>query len=560
MAAARKGSAGGAPAPTRHLEIETKLEIDPGAPLPPLTGRRALVAAGIAKARPPMVHELDAVYFDTDQHDLLRSKITLRRRTGGSDDGWHVKLPAAAGARTEVALPLDAGPHLDAATAAAERPAAQPAGPGSAAAADAPAPVTLPGSAVPSTLAQLVSGAARGRPLRPVARIANHRTVYRLIGADGTELVEVADDHVTAHPLAPNGSALPGSSWRELEAELLAGSRHQLAAAVQVLTAAGARPASSASKLARALGVPATTASAPRAKRRQLTAGEAAVAALGRARDAIITTDRALREQTPTALHDARAAARRARSVLRVFRRLFETEWAQQLANGLQAHAAVLSPARDLEVIAGRLDRQLIDEPAEYAAAAAACLRTELGARRAAAAADVDRQLSSPAYFDTLRSLDAFIAGPPVTARADRPATAELPTHLIAAWRRLKTLGDGLAADPETAPNAHAARKRAKELRYATEAAASALGEPAVVFAAAVEQVQEVLGELQDATVTADLLAELALAERTDGQAGFVFGRLHAFEQAAAHGAVEEFLDAWDRVADGELLAELARG
>ena len=130
---------------------------------------------------------------------------------------------------------------------------------------------------------------------------------------------------------------------------------------------------------------------------------------------------------------------------------------------------------------------------------------------------------------------------------------------LLAAWRRLKTLGDGLATDPDAAPNAHEARKRAKELRYATEAAAAALGEPAVLFAAAVEQVQEVLGELQDAVVTAALLAELALSENTDGQAGFTFGRLHAFEQAGAHGALEEFLDAWDRVADGELLSELVR-
>lgn len=514
--------------PTRHIEIETKLELDPDAPLPLLTGRGPLTKVGITDAQPPVVHDLDAVYFDTESQDLLRSKITLRRRTGGADDGWHVKLPSAAGARTEVALPLEAGDP-----------------------------------AIPAALAHLVSGAARGRVLRPVARITNHRTVHRLIGTDGSELVEVADDRVKAHALGADGHELPGSAtaWREVEAELLSGTRDQLAATVAVLCEAGATPASSASKLARALGEhgDGKAATAAKAKRRQLPAGEVVTAALGRARDAIITTDRALREHTPSALHDARAAARRARSVLRVFRRLFDPVAADRLANGLGKHAALLSPARDLEVIAGRLDRQLVDEPSSYADPARACLGAALDRRSAQARAEVERHLSSATYFQLLRDLDAFVAEPPLADRAARPATAELPTHLVAAWRRLKTLGDGLATDPDAAPNAHEARKRAKELRYATEAAAAALGEPAVLFAAAVEQVQEVLGELQDAVVTAALLAELALSENTDGQAGFTFGRLHAFEQAGAHGALEEFLDAWDRVADGELLSELVR-
>src|ERR1700712_1311992 len=98
--------------PTRHLEIETKLEIGAGTALPELAGRRSLATVGLAAAAGPVVHELDAVYFDTSQLDLLRSKLTLRHRTGGDDAGWDLKLPAIAGARTEIGPPLGAeGPR-----------------------------------------------------------------------------------------------------------------------------------------------------------------------------------------------------------------------------------------------------------------------------------------------------------------------------------------------------------------------------------------------------------------------------------------------------------------
>ena len=49
---------------------------------------------------------LEAVYFDTPDLRLLGEKVTLRRRSGGPDAGWHLKLPAGADRREEVRLPL----------------------------------------------------------------------------------------------------------------------------------------------------------------------------------------------------------------------------------------------------------------------------------------------------------------------------------------------------------------------------------------------------------------------------------------------------------------------
>ena len=43
--------------------------------------------------RHPMIQQLDAVYFDTADLRLARAGITLRRREGGCDPGWHLKLP-----------------------------------------------------------------------------------------------------------------------------------------------------------------------------------------------------------------------------------------------------------------------------------------------------------------------------------------------------------------------------------------------------------------------------------------------------------------------------------
>ncbi len=508
-----------AAAPTRHLEIETKLDLAPGKKVPDLPAVRAVRAAGLTGWSDPVVHELDATYYDTEAFDLLAAKITLRRRTGGQDAGWHLKLPARAGGRTEVGLPLEA-PSM--------------------------------AMAVPAALADLLLGVARGRPLRPVARVRNRRTVRRLMTKSGLAAVEVADDRVTASPLHPDGAAAgPERQWRELEAELLDGTLAQLQATSAALVEAGAKPSASPSKLARALALP----SSPPTKRKRPTSGEAVITALSRLQDGLIAADLALRDGRDNSLHDARTATRRLRSVLGVFASLFEGPAGAHLQGQLREHGRILSVGRDLEVLQTRLAGQLVDEPAEYARAATQRLEQIFGRRQPVARAHVHERIQSAQYLAMLRDIDDFLADPPFARRAGRAATAALPGLLDAAWRTLRERADLALADPDNTPAVHAVRKQAKVVRYATEAAVASLGDDAVVFAAANEEIQEVLGEHQDAVMSATLLAELALDSETDGVAGFVFGRLHAFEQAAAHAALDDFADAWDRVEDGDLLA-----
>jgi inorganic triphosphatase YgiF len=191
-----------------HLEIEQKFDVDPGFERPPLEG-----LAG-TRATDPVLYRLSATYFDTANELLAANKITLRRRTGGTDEGWHLKLPAGAGARREVHAPLD-GPVAE----------------------------------VPEVLRLRIAEFTGGLPLAPIAQLNTERTVVTLTTAGGQVAAEVADDLVTARRL-PGGDTV---TWREVEVEVPVEDPELQRAAAQALFAAGARPAGHGSKLARVL-------------------------------------------------------------------------------------------------------------------------------------------------------------------------------------------------------------------------------------------------------------------------------------------------------------------
>jgi inorganic triphosphatase YgiF len=198
-----------------QIETERKYDVDAGFVLPDLAG-----AGGSVSMAPPDVQLLEATYFDTDDLRLIAARITLRRRTGGEDAGWHIKLPVGGDTRREVHFPL--GP---------------------------------PGRVVPGEIAAEVARWSGGAPLRPVARLETHRTVRRLVSQSGEVLAEVADDQVTGSrpdPADPETWRLQ-DTWREVEVELKSGTPDLLDAATAGLAAAGATPSRSASKLARVL-------------------------------------------------------------------------------------------------------------------------------------------------------------------------------------------------------------------------------------------------------------------------------------------------------------------
>ena len=87
--------------------------------------------------------------------------------------------------------------------------------------------------------------------MRPVAELITTRRRWRLTDPDGRVLVEVVDDHVSAHTL---GASTSGVSWREVEVELGGDGDPDLLDRVERrLLDAGVRRSDARSKLARLL-------------------------------------------------------------------------------------------------------------------------------------------------------------------------------------------------------------------------------------------------------------------------------------------------------------------
>jgi len=200
-----------------HLEIERKYDADAEFVLPNLGSLPEL--GGRRIANPRRIY-LSATYFDTDDFDLLKHQVTLRRRVGGDDEGWHLKLPVRKDTRQELHAPLGEGTD----------------------------------AGVPARLASQVEEITAGKRLRPVAILDTERTVVRVPGPPADAQVEVADDMVTATRFDATDSG--PMIWREIEVEALSadsGTAAMLDTVGQALREAGARPSAAGSKLARVL-------------------------------------------------------------------------------------------------------------------------------------------------------------------------------------------------------------------------------------------------------------------------------------------------------------------
>ncbi|MFG2832314.1 CHAD domain-containing protein [Streptomyces sp. NPDC048434] len=537
-------------------EIERKYEVGDDTQLPDLTGVGRVVTVVEAG-----VEDLDALYYDTPDQRLAADRITLRRRTGGKDAGWHLKLPVAPGVRDEVRAPLS------------DRP--------------------------PRELIALVRSRVLDQELVPLVRLRTRRTVRVLQDSAGAPLVELAVDEVHAQRTGEAAEAGAGPSearWREIEAELVGGDDTALLDEIgRALVAAGAHPASSESKLARALaetGLARDRPAPPGAgqgerrprgsgehggkgkrggkgkgkgkgagKKKGPTAGDVVLRYVREQVRVIIELDPAVRRDLPDSVHQMRVATRRLRSAFRSYTKVLDRGVTLPIGLELKWLAAELGVDRDREVLTARLYDALAEVPRTLRLGpVAARLRIWSERRRTGSRREVLSVLDGPRYLALLKTLHGLLEAPPLLPAAGRPAPDVMAKAVLKDYRRLARRVEAALAAPagrERDEALHGARKAAKRTRYAAEAARPALGRPAKKFAKRIKRVQQLLGDHQDSVVARGALRELAVQAHKAGEGGFTFGLLHGREEARAADRERELPGLWKKISRRKHLAAL---
>ena len=437
-------------------ETERKYDVPEGFALPALPG------AGEAET-----HELDATYYDTDDLLLARHRRTLRRRTGGTDAGWHLKTPGDGSSRTEHRLPVE-------------------------------------GDDVPDELRDEIRAIVRDRPLRPVARLRTRRVETPVRDADGRTLALIAEDRVVAD------SDGREQTWQEIEAELVDGGPELLADLEERLLAAGARPASGPSKLARTLGdrLP-PPAGGPQDR-------DAVHRYVREQRDALVAYDPGVRHGDPESVHKMRVATRRLRSTLKTFRRSFPPD-AASLGPELKWLAGQLGEVRDGQVLEYKL-LAAVDEAGPDYTTVADRVRDHLDTKIATGREALRQDLNSDRYFRLLDAVDDLVERTAAERRSIRRAEKALA-------KADRLLDEAIRTDDDEA--LHAARKEYKRARYALEVFAPTHGKAAGRLVKRLTELQDVLGAHQDSVVAREILRDLAAG----ADDGFPYGVLYARQE-----------------------------
>lgn len=522
------------------MQVERKFDVDPDFVLPDLTG-----LAGVASIGAPEERLHDAVYYDTLDLRLSRASVTLRRRTGGNDPGWHVKLPLANGARRELRHPLGRG-------------------------------VKTP----PKSLERPVAGLVRRGRVGAVAELRTRRIAIPLLDTEGRVLAEIADDHVTATAFAPDaGRAAVVTSWREVEVELVDGEGALLELVGAALRAGGARPSTAADKLERALadrldrpdgpaGIPGRGhrhAVVPGGKNRRggkarqerpsakPAAGDMLLAALRAQVVAFQQADIMVRTEAEDGVHQLRVACRRLRSILAAYRPLLVRDRTDPVRDELRWLGAELSAARDAEVSLAHLRDVVATQPPELVLGPVAARLQQADISAGAAGQEKAlRALGDARYFALADTLVDLLTRPPLTAAATKPAASATGRALTKASRRLRR-HVRIAADSRD-PHAHEVamhdvRKAAKRLRYTAEVPLAIGGnKQAKRVIRAGKDLQKVLGKRQDTVLTRDQCRLLGVQAFAAGENAFTYGRLHSLEQARAERADRRFQELWPTV------------
>ena len=497
-----------------HREREVKLSAWPGFELPDL----ADIGEGLT-CEPLDPRDLDAVYYDTPDLRLARWGVTLRCRSGDGV-GWTVKLPEG-----------EDGPAL------VRREM----------------PFPVPPGAPPEPACDLLRAYVRSARLVPVAHLRTRRQGVVLRDGEAHRLAEVVDDEVTVL----DGRRV-AARFREVEVEVDGRAPERLLDNVLGrLHEAGAGEPDPTPKVFRALGARATAppeVTVPEPGD-DATAGDVVQAAIAGSVIRVLVHDAGVRlGDDPEDVHQARVGTRRLRSDLRTFRPLLAVEWSEPLRDELCWLASLLGAVRDADVLTERLRHEAAALPDVDAAGFAPALR-RLTEEREAARTRLVEAMAKARYVALLDDLVTAAATPLLRPEAKKSALDVLPSLAARPWRQLRKAVNALPSRPSD-EELHGVRIRAKRARYAVEAVAPVEGKDARRLAAALAEVQSVLGDHHDAVV-AEAWLRRAVAGADASQA-LALGELVAAERAAASHDRKRFRSVWKKADRKKLRAWLS--
>ncbi|RYV49754.1 CYTH and CHAD domain-containing protein [Pengzhenrongella frigida] len=495
-----------------HRQIDAKLEAPPEVAVPDLSG-----LPGVASADPGERYVFEAAHWDTPDLRLTQARITLRRRSGGPDDGWQLNVPVSADEWLDVRAP-----------------------PGQEA------------SGVPAGLAAVIAARVRESTLQPVATLRTARTVRRLRDAHGRVLLEVADDAVTS--TTPTATAAVVDAWREWDIELVQGDRDLLARALTRLRSAGGSSPQWPSKLTRALGdrLVATPAESPDDQLDPRCAGAVVREHLASLRDLLLVRDPRVRRDQPGAAQQMLVVIRQLRAALATFRPVLERGPSELMRTELGWLAGLLGADRDAQTAGEGLTDLVAREPADLVLGPVAeRLTTSLAAERAGAHHRVLEALGSVRYYRLLDALDALVAAGPLPKDAAKPAVRVLPGLVRHDWERLakawKAASSALpGADRDR--HLHSAFTASARVRYAADVVVPTMGGSADKFARSAKELQSLLANHDDLLKRGALLLNTGIEASAAGESSFTYGRLHAVEQARAAHLEERISAVWNKI------------
>ncbi|HVN45265.1 MAG TPA: CHAD domain-containing protein [Steroidobacteraceae bacterium] len=251
--------------------------------------------------------------------------------------------------------------------------------------------------------------------------------------------------------------------------------------------------------------------------------------------------------EDPEELHQLRVTARRIDATLALFKR----QLPRALVRARKPTKAVLrnlGAARDLDVQLSELAHyctHLSDEER----VAAEPLQVYLETERERARARMVRSLDAEPTRRWLETLSNATAAEPEAADGADPAMVVMPERVQRRFRKLRRSVRKLRPK-SSMEDYHLVRRRAKQLRYATECGAALFGRPAEELLKVLRRLQDKLGAHQDACMAQSRLAAIA----ADSAIGlppstlFLMGRLAEHYARVSGETRRTFTRSWRKV------------